>query len=52
MFGLNKLLNLVLINIYEVLEWVSSLVEVESQGSIILVCDYDLSIFDLLFDCE
>jgi two-component system nitrogen regulation sensor histidine kinase GlnL len=52
MLGSNKLPSLALTNVHEVLERVSSLVEAESQGSIILVRDYDPSIPDVLIDRE
>ncbi|WP_371136132.1 nitrogen regulation protein NR(II) [Pseudomonas sp.] len=52
MLGSNKLPSLALTNVHEVLERVGSLVEAESQGSIILVRDYDPSIPDVLIDRE
>ncbi|KRW58991.1 nitrogen regulation protein NR(II) [Pseudomonas sp. TTU2014-080ASC] len=52
MLGSNKLPTLSLTNIHEVLERVSSLIEAESQGSIVLVRDYDPSIPDVLIDRE
>ncbi|WPC05516.1 nitrogen regulation protein NR(II) [Pseudomonas benzenivorans] len=52
MLGSNKLPSLTPTNVHEVLERVASLVEAESQGSIILVRDYDPSIPDLLIDRE
>jgi two-component system nitrogen regulation sensor histidine kinase GlnL len=52
MLGSNKLPTLVMTNIHEVLERVSSLIEAESQGSIVLVRDYDPSIPDVLIDRE
>lgn len=52
MLGSNKLPSLVMTNVHEVLERVGSLVEAESQGSIILVRDYDPSIPDVLIDRE
>lgn len=52
MLGSNKLPSLAMANVHEVLERVGSLVEAESQGSIILVRDYDPSIPDVLIDRE
>jgi len=52
MLGSNKLPSLAMTNVHEVLERVGSLVEAESQGSIILVRDYDPSIPDVLIDRE
>jgi two-component system nitrogen regulation sensor histidine kinase GlnL len=52
MLGSNKLPSLAMTNIHEVLERVGSLVEAESQGSIILLRDYDPSIPDVLIDRE
>ncbi|WP_324732091.1 nitrogen regulation protein NR(II) [Pseudomonas paeninsulae] len=52
MLGSNKLPSLAMTNVHEVLERVASLVEAESQGSIILVRDYDPSIPDVLIDRE
>lgn len=52
MLGSNKLPSLALTNIHEVLERVCSLVDLESQGSITLVRDYDPSIPDVLIDRE
>lgn len=52
MLGSNKLPALSPTNIHEVLERVCSLVDLESQGSITLVRDYDPSIPELLVDRE
>ena len=52
MLGSNKLPTLSPTNIHEVLERVCSLVDLESQGSITLVRDYDPSIPELLVDRE
>lgn len=52
MLGSNKLPALSTTNIHEVLERVCSLVDLESQGSITLVRDYDPSIPELLVDRE
>ena len=52
MLGSNKLPSLALTNIHEVLERVCSLVDLESQGCITLVRDYDPSIPDVLIDRE
>jgi two-component system nitrogen regulation sensor histidine kinase GlnL len=52
MLGSNKLPALAASNIHEVLERVCSLVNLESQGSIILLRDYDPSIPELLIDRE
>ncbi|GAB6390285.1 nitrogen regulation protein NR(II) [Stutzerimonas marianensis] len=52
MLGSNKLPSLSMVNIHEVLEHVASLIEAESQGSLILVRDYDPSIPELLMDHE
>ncbi|MCY1298240.1 Sensory histidine kinase/phosphatase NtrB [compost metagenome] len=52
MLGSNKLPNLALANVHEVLERVGSLIEAESQGSITLVRDYDPSIPDVRIDRE
>jgi two-component system nitrogen regulation sensor histidine kinase GlnL len=52
MLGSNKLPSLAEINVHEVLERVASLVEAESQGSMVLIRDYDPSIPDLLIDRE
>lgn len=52
MLGSNKLPSLAPTNIHEVLERVASLVEAESQGSVVLVRDYDPSIPDVLIDRE
>jgi len=52
MLGSNKLPALAMANVHEVLERVGSLIEAESQGSIILVRDYDPSIPDVLIDRE
>lgn len=52
MLGSNKLPSLALTNIHEVLERVASLIEAESQGSVILVRDYDPSIPEVLMDRE
>lgn len=52
MLGSNKLPSLSMINIHEVLEHVASLIEAESQGSLILVRDYDPSIPEVLLDRE
>ncbi|WXL27920.1 nitrogen regulation protein NR(II) [Ectopseudomonas mendocina] len=52
MLGSNKLPSLTQTNIHEVLERVSSLIEAESQGRIVLVRDYDPSIPDVLIDRE
>jgi len=52
MLGSNKLPQLSVTNVHEVLERVCSLVEAETQGSIPLVRDYDPSIPDLLIDRE
>ncbi len=52
MLGSNKLPSLAMTNIHEVLERVCSLVDLESQGRITLVRDYDPSIPDVLIDRE
>ncbi len=52
MLGSNKLPSLSMTNIHEVLERVCSLVDLESQGRITLVRDYDPSIPDVLIDRE
>ncbi|PZW67252.1 nitrogen regulation protein NR(II) [Pseudomonas sp. sia0905] len=52
MLGSNKLPSLAITNVHEVLERVASLVEAESQGSVVLVRDYDPSIPDLVVDRE
>jgi len=52
MLGSNKLPSLTLTNIHEVLERVCQLVDMESQGGITLIRDYDPSIPDLLIDRE
>ncbi|CAD5110500.1 nitrogen regulation protein NR(II) [Zestomonas carbonaria] len=52
MLGSNKLPNLAMANVHEVLERVGSLIEAESQGSITLVRDYDPSIPDVRIDRE
>ncbi len=52
MLGSNKLPSLPMTNIHEVLERVCSLVDLESQGRITLVRDYDPSIPDVLIDRE
>ena len=52
MLGSNKLPSLAITNVHEVLERVASLVEAESQGSVVLVRDYDPSIPDLIIDRE
>ena len=52
MLGSNKLPQLRVTNIHEVLEHVCSLVGAETQGSIPLIRDYDPSIPDLLLDRE
>ena len=52
MLGSNKLPTLSMTNIHEVLEHVASLIEAESQGSLILVRDYDPSIPEVLLDRE
>lgn len=52
MLGLNKVLKLVEINIYEVLEWVGILLEVESKGWLVFCWDYDLSILEFGGDKE
>ena len=52
MLGSNKLPSLAETNVHEVLERVCSLVNLESQGSISLVRDYDPSIPDVLIDRE
>lgn len=52
MLGSNKLPQLSVTNVHEVLERVCSLVEAETQGTIPLVRDYDPSIPDLLIDRE
>mgnify|MGYP002656237474 CR=1 FL=1 len=52
MLGSNKLPSLSMTNVHEVLERVCSLAEAESQGSIVLVRDYDPSIPDVLIDRE
>ncbi|WP_079203491.1 nitrogen regulation protein NR(II) [Pseudomonas sp. CC6-YY-74] len=52
MLGSNKLPSLAMTNVHEVLERVASLIEAESQGSIILLRDYDPSIPDVLIDRE
>jgi two-component system nitrogen regulation sensor histidine kinase GlnL len=52
MLGSNKLPSLTLTNIHEVLERVCQLVDMESQGGITLVRDYDPSIPDVLIDRE
>ena len=52
MLGSNKLPSLSMTNVHEVLERVCSLVDAESQGSLILVRDYDPSIPDVLIDRE
>lgn len=52
MLGSNKLPQLAVTNVHEVLERVCSLVEAETQGTIPLVRDYDPSIPDLLIDRE
>ncbi|PAV47148.1 nitrogen regulation protein NR(II) [Pseudomonas sp. HAR-UPW-AIA-41] len=52
MLGSNKLPSLAMTNIHEVLERVCSLVDLESQGCITLVRDYDPSIPDVLIDRE
>lgn len=52
MLGSNKLPLLAPANIHEVLERVSQLVDMESQGSITLLRDYDPSVPDVLIDRE
>lgn len=52
MLGSNKLPQLAMTNIHEVLERVCSLVQAESQGRIVLQRDYDPSIPELLIDRE
>ncbi len=52
MLGSNKLPSLAETNVHEVLERVCSLVNLESQGSISLIRDYDPSIPDVLIDRE
>ena len=52
MLGSNKLPSLAETNIHEVLERVCQLVDMETQGRITLVRDYDPSIPDLLIDRE
>ncbi len=52
MLGSNKLPCLSMINLHEVLERVASLIEAESQGSVILVRDYDPSIPEIRMDRE
>ncbi|MDG9780941.1 MULTISPECIES: nitrogen regulation protein NR(II) [Pseudomonadaceae] len=52
MLGSNKLPQLAMTNVHEVLERVCSLVEAESQGGVNLVRDYDPSIPDVFIDKE
>ncbi|WP_120995002.1 nitrogen regulation protein NR(II) [Stutzerimonas urumqiensis] len=52
MLGSNKLPSLSMTNIHEVLEYVASLIEAESQGGVTLVRDYDPSIPELCLDRE
>ena len=52
MLGSNKLPSLAQTNIHEVLERVCQLVDMETQGRITLVRDYDPSIPDVLLDRE
>ncbi|MGJ0515527.1 MAG: nitrogen regulation protein NR(II) [Methylomicrobium sp.] len=50
MLGPNKLPNKKLLNIHEVLERVRQLVEAETSGNLLILCDYDPSIPDLKAD--
>ena len=50
MLGPNKLPNKKLLNIHEVLERVRQLVEAETSGNLVILCDYDPSIPDLKAD--
>ncbi|WP_421683214.1 nitrogen regulation protein NR(II) [Stutzerimonas urumqiensis] len=52
MLGSNKLPSLSMTNVHEVLEYVASLIEAESQGGVTLVRDYDPSIPELCLDRE
>ncbi|WP_374089451.1 nitrogen regulation protein NR(II) [Methylomicrobium lacus] len=50
MLGPNKLPNKKLLNIHEVLERVRQLVEAETSGNLLILCDYDPSIPELKAD--